>query len=244
MTRVSSDAALDSDWGRGRDGMLCEFKVFPAHALVPTPATLSDVEAAALPCAALTAWVAVIRHGQCKPGDIVLTQGTGGVSLFALQFAKLAGAEVIVTSSSDAKLDRVRAMGADHCINYRTTPTWGTEARYVVGGRGIDNVIELGGAETLKQSLIAVRPGGTLSLIGVLSGAKMGDVLLPFIVTREVRLQGITVGSGEDMRAMLRAMEMDAIKPTIDHVFPMADAADAFRHLEAGAHFGKVCIEI
>lgn len=158
---------IRSDWGRERDGMLCEFKIFKAHNLVKTPAHLTDQEAAALPCAGLTAWSAVIGEGQVKPGDLVLTQGTGGVSLFALQFAKLAGAEVIVTSSSDLKLERAKDLGADHLINYQSNPDWGKSALDISRGKGLDHVIELGGTQTLKQSLIAIRPGGTLSLIGV-----------------------------------------------------------------------------
>lgn len=235
---------IESHFGRDLDGMLCEFKLFKPHNLVKTPDTLSDIEAAALPCAALTAWSAIVVEGKVKPGDLVLTQGTGGVSLFALQFAKMAGARVIVTSSSDDKLRRVLEMGADETINYRTDEAWGKTALTMSGGRGVDNVVELGGTKTLKQSLIAVRPGGTLSMIGVLSGATFGEILLPFVVSRKVRLQGVTVGSRDDMQNMLRAMAAHAIKPEIDKVFPLDQAAEAFNHLESGVHFGKVCIGI
>jgi len=235
---------IESDWGRDTDGMLCTHKTFKPHNVVKVPDYLSDIEAASLPCAALTAWNALVGDVPSKPGDTVLIQGTGGVALFALQFARMIGAEVIATSSSDEKLERVRELGADHLINYANNPEWGKQALEITGGRGVDNVMELGGKETLKQSLIAVRPGGTLSMIGVLSGATFGNALLPFVVSRKVRMQGVTVGSRADMQSMLRAMAAHHIKPVIDRVFPFKASADAFRHLKSGAHFGKVCIEI
>jgi len=235
---------IESHYGRDQDGMLAELKVFKGHQLVKTPDNLTDVEAAALPCAALTAWSAIVTEGHTKPGDLILTQGTGGVSLFALQFAKMAGARVIVTSSSDEKLARAQDMGADDTINYRSDENWGKTALALSGGRGVDNVVELGGTETLKQSLIAVRPGGTLSMIGVLSGATFGNALLPFVVSRKVRMQGVTVGSREHMLEMLRAMEMQNISPVVDKVFSLEDSAEAFRHLDSGVHFGKVCVKI
>jgi len=233
---------IKSDWGRDRDGMLCELKVFKAHQLVKTPKHLSDIEAACLPCAGLTAWNAVHETGGVGPGDTVLTQGTGGVSLFALQFAKNAGATVIVTSSSDRKLVRAKELGADHLINYLTTPNWGQEALSFTNGKGIDLIVELGGTETLKQSLMAIRPGGTVGMIGVLSGATFGDILLPFVVSRKITLQGITVGNSEDMKAMFEHMTRQDAKPIVDNVFPVTKARAAFEHLRSGAHFGKVCI--
>jgi NADPH:quinone reductase-like Zn-dependent oxidoreductase len=235
---------IESHYGRDLDGMLCELKVFKSHQLVKTPDYLNDAEAAALPCAGLTAWSAVVTEGKAKPGDLVLTQGTGGVSLFAVQFAKVAGAKVIVTSSSDDKLKRAKEMGADEMINYRSDKNWGKAALAMSEGVGIDNVIELGGTQTLKQSLISVRPGGTISMIGVLSGATFGDALLPFVVSRKVRMQGITVGSRDHMGDMLQAMESHAIHPVIDEIFAFKNAGDAFRHVQSGAHFGKVCISI
>ena len=235
---------IHSDWGRYRDGMLCELKVFKAHQLVKTPPHLSDAEAATLPCAGLTAWSAIIGEGKIKPGELVLTQGTGGVSLFAVQFAKLAGAEIIATSSSDDKLEKARQLGANHLINYKTTPDWGQVALSLSDGKGIDHVVELGGTQTLKQSLIAIRPGGTLSMIGVLSGATLGDILLPFIVSRKVRMQGITVGSREDMENMCRAITQHKLKPVIDKTFPITKAQEAFEHLNSATHFGKVCIGV
>ncbi|MEX0695435.1 MAG: NAD(P)-dependent alcohol dehydrogenase [Rhodospirillales bacterium] len=241
---TATERAMESDTGRAVDGMLQEYRVISVGGIVPTPEHLSDAEAASLTCAGLTAWSAIVRLGRAEPGDTILTQGTGGVSLFALQFAKLAGARVAITSSSDDKLARALALGADHGINYRTNPDWGKAAKKWAGGDGIDNVIELGGTETMKQSLIAVRPGGTLSLIGVLSGATTGNVLLPFIVSRDVRLQGVTVGPLDAMRQMCKAIECSKMKPVIDTVFAFDQAADAYRHLQSGTHFGKVCISI
>lgn len=235
---------LESAAGKTADGMLCELKTFEPHALVRTPDHLTHIEAGSLPCAAQTAWNALIDLGRIKPGDLVLTQGTGGVSLFALQFAKMAGAEVIVTSSSDDKLARAKDLGADHLINYVTNSDWGGAATEISGGRGVDHVIELGGTQTLKQSLKAVRPGGTISMIGVLSGANFGDILLPFVVSRQVRLQGVTVGSRRTLEALCRALATHNIKPVIDSTFKMEQTAEAFAHLASGKHFGKVCIEI
>ncbi len=183
------------------DGTMAEFMVLPEQGVVLAPAHLDDVEAASLPAAAVTAWRALITEGRSRPGDKVLVQGTGGVSLFALQFAKMLGAHVIITSSSDEKLARARAMGADETINYNTVPEWGKYAREIAGGEGVDNVVEVGGQDTMAQSLRAVRPGGTISVIGVLSGATL-KVPLGQIVTRHVRLQGITVGSGDDFAEM------------------------------------------
>jgi NADPH:quinone reductase-like Zn-dependent oxidoreductase len=163
--------------------------------------------------------------------------------LFALQFAKLAGAEVIATSSSDEKLERVRALGADHTINYVNDPDWGKTALGITGGRGVDHIMEVGGAGTMKQTLRAIRPGGMVSLVGVLAGAR-SDLLIPLIGSRNIRLQGVTVGTTEGLATMLRAMALHGTKPVIDQVFPMADARAAYEHLMAGRHFGKVCIAI
>ena len=229
--------------GRTHDGVLCELRAFKETGIVHTPDSLSDVEAASTPCAALTAWTAIVTLGQVGLGDVVLTQGTGGVSLFAIQFARLCGAEVIATSSSEAKLARVKDMGAAHLINYVEDPDWGKTALALTGGRGVDNVVEVGGAGTLKQSIRAVRPGGTISIIGVLSGAR-SDLLIPLIGSRNIRLQGVTVGTVGGLDAMLRAMDFHRIKPVIDRVFPMAEAQDAYEYLASGQHFGKVCIEI
>ena len=239
----ASREKLESSLGSDSDGILCELRAFDEDGLVATPDSLSDVEAATLPCAGLTAWSAVVDYGAAQPGDMVLIQGTGGVALFALQFAKLCGAQAIITSSSDAKLERARGLGADHLINYVDDAEWGRTALKLTGGRGVDNVIELGGAGTLKQSLWAVRTGGVVCLIGVLGGARE-ELLIPLIGSRNIRLQGLAVGSRDALEAMMRAMTLHQIKPVVDRVFPLAEAGAAFEHLAAGRHFGKICIEL
>jgi NADPH:quinone reductase-like Zn-dependent oxidoreductase len=225
------------------DGWLCEQRIFPASALAKIPDHLSYAEAAALPCAALTAWSAIVTLGRVQPGERVLIQGTGGVALFALQFAKLAGAEVIVTSSSDAKLARAKTLGADHGINYKANPEWGKAARAMTGGAGLDHIVELGGAGTLMQSIRAIRPGGTISMIGVLSGPS-NDLHIPLVVMQQIRLQGVTVGSKEGLDAMLRAMSVAKTKPVIDSHFEFSESGvrDAYRHMGKGAAFGKIVI--
>lgn len=239
-----TEDAMHSGLGGLLDGMACEMRVLPEHGLAHTPAHLDHAEAAALPCAALTAWSAVIDQGGVKPGDVVLTQGSGGVSVFALQFAKLAGAEVIATSSSDAKLERLKSLGADHLLNYAETPDWARPARDAVGGRGLDLVVEVGGAGTLEQSIKAVRLGGAIALIGVLSGANH-EFRLPLVVTRKIRLEGVTCGSFEQFEAMLRAIGQNGLKPALDETrFTLDTLHDAFAHMRAGRHFGKIVIEI
>jgi NADPH:quinone reductase-like Zn-dependent oxidoreductase len=221
------------------DGVLAERIVLPEDGVLPTPDHLTDIQAATLPCAALTAWNA-LSVGGVKPGDTVLIQGTGGVSLFALQFARLAGARVIGTSSSDAKLQRARELGLAEDINYKTTPNWGEAARKLSGGEGVDIVVEVGGAGTLSQSLKAVRQGGTISLIGVLSGSGEANILP--VVMKAVRVQGIYVGSGEQFATMNRAISLHRLEPIIDRVFPFGEAVEALRYMESGSHFGKIVI--
>lgn len=227
------------------DGWLCEQRIFPASALAKIPEHLSYAEAAALPCAALTAWSAIVTLGRVQPGERVLIQGTGGVALFALQFAKLAGAEVIVTSSSDAKLEMAKKLGADHGINYKANPDWGKAARAMTNGAGLDHIVELGGAGTLMQSIRAIRPGGVISMIGVLSGPS-NDLHIPLVVMQQIRLQGVTVGSKEGLDAMLRAMAVAKTKPVIDSHFEFSETGvrDAYRHMGKGAAFGKIVIEL
>jgi len=229
--------------GGSVDGCATEYRLFPATGLVRTPEHLSDIEAATLPCAALTAWSAVITQGRVGPGDIVLTQGTGGVSLFALQFARLAGARVLATSSAPDRLQRLRDLGASEVANYREGPDWGRWARALTGGRGVDHVVEVGGAGTLAQSIRAVRVGGTLSLIGVLAGAKP-DFNLALVVMQNIRLQGVTVGSRDQFEKMLAAISAHKLRPVIDRVFPLAEIRAAIEYLGAGRHIGKVCIAI
>jgi NADPH:quinone reductase-like Zn-dependent oxidoreductase len=224
------------------DGYAREEAVVPAAALTRPPAGYTHAEAATLPCAALTAWRALFVEAQVKPGETVLVQGTGGVSIFALQFAKAAGARVIATSSSPAKLERLRQFGADHVINYREDPNWGRTARQFTGGRGVDHVVEIGGPGTLAQSIAACRLGGDIALIGVLTGFA-GEVPTAAILIGNVRINGITVGSHEQQLAMIRAIEANDIRPVIDSSYPLEGLADAFRHQESGRHFGKICVE-
>ena len=223
--------------GGPHDGVMQQFLLLDEKGVSKVPEHLSDEEAAALPCAALTAWSAIVVEGRTRPGDSVLVQGTGGVSLFALQFAKLCGARVTVVSGSDAKLERAKALGAEHGINYRTMPEWGKETR------GHDLVIDIGGAESVPQSLRAVRARGTICLIGVVSGLSAALPLGP-VVTRHVRLQGVTVGSLADFEAMLRAIAQHRLQPVVDKVFAFDELRAALDYLASGAHFGKICLRI
>jgi NADPH:quinone reductase-like Zn-dependent oxidoreductase len=207
------------------------------------PKGWSAAQAATLTCAGLTAWRGLMAEARIKPGDTVLTQGTGGVSIFALQFAKATGCRVISTSSSDEKLERLAALGADEGINYRSTPAWGKRALELTDGRGVDVVVEIGGAGTLPQSIEAVRIGGHISLIGVLAGFA-GEVPTAALFSRNATLKGITVGSRAQQEDMIRAVEVSAIDPVIDSTFPLEELADAFRHQESQKHFGKICVEL
>lgn len=231
---------LGSALGSPLDGTAREALVLDAEGVVKIPAYLSDAEAATLPCAAVTAWSALFEHGAIAPGQAVLVQGSGGVSMFALLFARLAGARVIATSSRDDKLERLRALGAWQTINYRADAAWGKTARSLSGG--VDHVVEVGGAGTLEQSLAAVRPGGTISLIGVLEGAA-GPVPLTKVLMNAIRLQGVIVGSRESFERMLRAMESAELHPVIDRAFPFDDLPAALAHMKSGAHFGKIVLE-
>jgi NADPH:quinone reductase-like Zn-dependent oxidoreductase len=239
---VTQDRARRSLGGGGADGLLAEAVVLPEDGVVTVPGHLTDEEASTLPCAALTAWNALIVSGRTKAGDSVLIQGTGGVSLFALQFARLHGAEVLATSSSDAKLERVKKLGAAAGINYKTTPEWGDKVREITAGVGVDHVVEVGGAGTLGQSLKAVRVGGQVSLIGVLAGG--GQVNPVPILMKSVRLQGIYVGSREMFEAMNRAVALHGLRPVVDRVFPWTEIRAALRHMESGSHFGKICLRV
>lgn len=223
------------------DGVMAEYMVLPEAGIVQVPPHLTDVQAATLPCAALTAWSALVTHDRLGPGSKVLVQGTGGVALFALQFAKLLGAHVTIISSSDDKIARARAMGADAAINYVKVPEWYKATREITGGRGYDHIVELGGEKTLAQSLRCIRPAGTLSMIGVLSGGTL-SAPLGLVVTRQVRLQGITVGHRDGFEAMNRAIGQHKLVPVVDRVFAFEELKDAMAHLKSGAHFGKVCL--
>ena len=229
--------------GDGIDGYACERVTAPTHWFTRAPAGFSHAEAATLTCAGLTAWRALFVDYSLKPGDTVLVQGTGGVSIFALQFAKAAGATVIATSSSDEKLERVKAMGADHLINYKEIQAWGPKALELTGGRGVDCVVEIGGAGTLDQSMLATRVGGHVALIGVLAGFA-GPVQTALLFSKNLKVQGLTVGSRAMQQDMIAAIEANGIKPVISDTFPLGRLADAFRHQESGGHFGKIAIEI
>ncbi|HXY99635.1 MAG TPA: NAD(P)-dependent alcohol dehydrogenase, partial [Stellaceae bacterium] len=227
--------------GGSLDGVMQEYMLLPQQGVVKAPKGWSAIEAATLPCAALTAWSAVIGAG-VKPGDVVVTQGTGGVSLFAAMFARMQGALAIVTSSSEEKLERARGFGAALGINYKTHPEWSREVRQLLGGRGADLILELGGAQTLDQSLRAIRASGTLAMIGVLSGA-VAELNLGRVVTQNVRLQGVTVGNRDAFEEMVRAIDLNGAKPPIDEKRYAFDAvAEVIGAIAAGRHFGKICI--
>lgn len=229
--------------GDGIDGYARETVTAPAHAFTHAPKGYSHAEAATLTTAGLTAWRALMENGRVKAGESVLVQGTGGVSIFALQFAKLAGATVIATSSSDEKLERLQALGADHLINYKTDAAWGETARRLSGGRGVDHVIEVGGSATLEQSMIAARVGGHVSLIGILSGIE-GSLSVISALVRQLRLQAILVGNRRQQVEMIRAIDANGMRPVIDRHFPLAEIVAAFRHQESNRHFGKICLDI
>ncbi|SIN73332.1 NADPH:quinone reductase [Singulisphaera sp. GP187] len=229
--------------GGAIDGVLAEFLVLHENGLVVLPDHLSFEEGSTLPCAAVTAWNALFAAGTLKAGDTILTLGTGGVSLFALQFAKLAGATVIATSSTDEKLQRVLNMGAAAGINSQATPDWEKRVRALTNGRGVDLVVEVGGAGTLSKSLHAVRTAGQISLIGVLAGGAAEINILP-IVMRAIEVRGILVGSRAMFEVMNRAIRVHELRPVIDRVFPFQETPAAFRHMESAAHFGKIVIRL
>ncbi len=225
------------------DGTLAQEIVLSEQGCVAIPEHLSYEEASTLPCAAVTAWNALSTEGRVQPGETVVVQGTGGVSIFALQLAQLAGARVIVTSGSDEKLDRARALGAWETINYRSTPKWGVRVKELTEGRGADLVLEVGGAGTLAQSLAAVRFGGTIALIGVLAGGAAELSIVPIFMQR-VRLQGILVGDRESFEAMNRALSAQGLRPVVDSALPWTEARAALDRMAAGKHFGKIVLQV
>lgn len=233
------DAAL----GGSVDGMLSEIAVFPAHSLVEIPDFYSYEEAATLPCAALTAWCA-LRRGGFAPGDSVLLQGTGGVSIFGLQFALAGGGTAIITSSSDQKLAKALEMGASHGINYQTTPDWGQEVWELTAKRGVDHVLEVGGPQTLEKSLHSVANGGHIAQIGVLTGFEAPPTSLFPLVSKNATLSGIYVGDTESFAAMARFLNASKLRPIIDRVFAFDEAGAAYEYLQSGAHFGKIVVSI
>ena len=229
--------------GGALDGVACEAIAITAEGVTKVPAGWDAAAAATLPCAAVTAWRGLFAEGKLTAGETVLVQGTGGVSIFALQFAKMAGARVIVTSSSDEKLERARALGADETINYAQTPEWAKAARELTGGHGVDHVVEVGGAGTFQQSIAACALGGKIAVIGVLSGF-VKDLNVAAMFGGHLHINGITVGSREHVEDMVRAIEVAKLKPIIDRRFPLAELPQALGLMQAGGHFGKVLVEI
>ena len=232
---------MDSALGGALDGVLAEQVVLSAAGVIPVPVGYDVAAAATLPCAALTAWRALVEVGGMKAGDKVLLLGTGGVSIFALQFAVAAGAEVIITSSSDAKLERARAMGAHHTINYRSTPEWQDAVRALTGGQGVDITVEVGGPGTVARSVEATRVGGTVALYGILAGGPCN----PTAVRRKtITLQGVYVGSRRMFADMNRAIALHGISPVIDQTFAFDQAPAAFHAMAGQGHFGKIVVTV
>ena len=225
------------------DGTLQQYMVVPEADVVQVPDHLSDEAAAALPCAGLTAWSALVERGPVRPGEKLLILGTGGVSIFALQFGKALGAELIVTSGSDDKLQRARDMGAHHLINYRSSPNWERDVYKLTGGQGVDHIVEVGGVGTLEKSIRSVKPGGSIYLIGVLAGKEAPLDLTP-VLMQDIRIQGVVVGSRRAFENMNRAVDVHKMEPVVDRVFSFDESAKAFEYLKSGSHFGKICIKI
>ena len=235
---------MNNSPGGPADGFACEYATRPATHFTRAPAALSDLEAATLTCAGVTAWRAVVTDGQVMPGATVVTIGTGGVSLFALQFAKAAGATVIALSSSQEKLDKLKQMGADHLINYRETENWGEAVLGLTGGLGAEHIIEVGGPNTMGQSTIAARTGGHIAIIGAVAGFDIDTMPFAIVQAKRLQLRAVTVGSRRDQMNMVRAIDANGIRPVIDRTFPLAELPDAFRYQQDGNLFGKICVEI
>lgn len=228
--------------GGDRDGVLREFGAFDEESVVKIPEHLSYEEAATLPCTGVTAWNALVVSGKLKAGETVLTLGTGGVSVYAVQIAKMFGARVFATSSSDEKIEKLKSLGANETINYKQTPDWDKEVLRITEKRGVDHVVEVGGAGTLAKSINSVRIGGHVAVIGALSGAGEGVNPIP-ILMRSIRLQGVFVGSRKMFEDLNRAVETNGIKPVIDRTFAFEETTDALRYMDSGAHFGKIVIK-
>ena len=243
QTGLADIAGFATTPGDGVDGYAREAVVAPATSFTHSPKGYTHAEAATLTTAAVTAWRALAVEARVKAGDTILLLGTGGMSIFALQFAKAMGCRVIITSSSDEKLERARTMGADETINYRQTPEWGAAVRALTGGIGVDHALEVGGPATLAQTIDATRPGGQICLIGALSGWA-GEIPTVSLLRKQIRLQGLLVGSRRHHQDAIRAIEIIGLKPVIDRTFPLAELGDAFRYEISGAHFGKICIAI
>ncbi|PJZ77674.1 zinc-dependent alcohol dehydrogenase family protein [Leptospira neocaledonica] len=234
---------LRTTLGGPLDGTLRQYAILPTTGVVPMPPHLSFEEAATLPCAALTAWSSFFVENKLQKGESVVVQGTGGVSLFALQFAKAVGATVYLTSSSDEKLEKGKSLGADHLINYKNITSWGEKIRELTGGEGADHIVEVGGAGTLEQSIKAVKLFGTIHLIGILAGAIKDLNLLP-IVMNQIKVQGIVVGHRQGFLEMNQAVEKWKLKPVVDKIFELSEFKDALEYLKDGKHFGKIVVRI
>jgi NADPH:quinone reductase-like Zn-dependent oxidoreductase len=229
--------------GDGADGFARELVTAPATSFTHAPKGWTAAEAATITCAGVTAWRALVVDGRLKGGETVLVQGTGGVSIYGLQIAKAFGCRVIATSSSDEKLERLKALGADHVINYKAEPEWGVAAQKLTGGRGADHILEIGGSGTLPQSMVASRNGGHIAVIGVLAGYA-GPVSTVTILGKQLKVQGLTVGSRRHQIEMIRAIDVAGWKPILDKHFPLEDLAQAFRHQASNTHFGKIVVDI
>jgi len=236
------DKGLNSALGGAIDGVLADSFILQEDCSVKVPEHMSYTEAATLPCAATTAWHALVNVGEIKTGDTILLLGTGGVSIFGLQLAKAKGATVIITSSSDEKLERAKSMGADHTINYKTHPDWEEEVLRITNGKGVDNVLEVGGAGTFEKSVASAKVNGTVSVIGILSGLENPSISLMTIFNL-LRIQGIYVGSTEMLTELSDFMAEHNIQPVVDKTFSFSDAKLAYQHMAAAKHFGKVVIE-
>ena len=242
---ISGPAALEkvmTSLGYPIPGAGAELQTFSQEGLSRVPDFLTDQQVATLPCAGLTAWRGLFEDASLQPGDTVVLQGTGGVSVFGLQFAHAAGYRTVITSSSDEKLARAKALGADHLVNYKTTPAWSKAVREATGGKGCDFIMEVGGGGTIQESMRAIRIGGHIAIIGVVAGA--GDPFNPAaLIGNSAKLQGLSVGSRDMFEAMCRAIELRRIQPVVDKVFPFTEVSAAFKAMQAGEHFGKIVLE-
>ena len=230
--------------GDNQDGYATELISIPESAITKIPSNLNFKEAATLPCAGLTAWRALVDEGRLKSGETVLVQGTGGVSVFALQLAKTFGATVIATSSSEEKLEKLKSLGADHLINYKAHPEWGKEVLKITNNEGVDHVVEVGGAGTFSESVRCTKLAGHIALIGVLSGPSVSEIILPRIFLKQIRLSGIAMANQDSQIAMIDYLEKNEIKPEISDSFDLKDLGAAFQHQIDNKHFGKISIDI
>jgi NADPH:quinone reductase-like Zn-dependent oxidoreductase len=236
-------AMAQSQAGQATQGALAEYAVFPEDGLVRVPDSLTTVEASTLPIAALTAWTGLIEQGRVTAGQTVLTQGTGGVSIFGLQFAKSVGARIIATSGSDTKLEKLKTLGADEVINYKTNPAWHEAVQRLTDGEGADATLDVGGAETIGKSLLSLRMHGYAGLVGFITGATL-PIDFFRMVNACLRVQGLSVGSRESFENMVRAIDTIRLKPVIDAIYAIEKTQDAFRHMESGSFVGKIVVKI